>query len=139
MTKSQIWVASFLVIFFILFIIGQITKEDEAQLNTPPGNPMPQSNIASDEISAPDLITRLGCRSCHGGELQGTRMGPALTGLSANWTRDELLNYLRNPNSFMEKARFKKFREEYPGIMMPSFGNVEVKDLGKISDYLLTL
>ena len=29
MTKPQIWVASFLVLFILLFIIGRLTKEEE--------------------------------------------------------------------------------------------------------------
>ncbi len=29
MTKPQIWVASFLVLFIFLFIIGRLTKEEE--------------------------------------------------------------------------------------------------------------
>jgi hypothetical protein len=139
MTKSQIWVAAFLVTFLVLFFLVHLTKEDEAIDNVPPGNPVPQTNISSEELSAPDLISRLGCKSCHGNDLDGTKMGPGLTNVSEYWNRDELINYLRNPNSYMEKERFRKFREEYPGILMPSFGNVEVKDLGRIADYLLGL
>jgi hypothetical protein len=139
MTKSQIWVSAFLVLFLALFLLSRVTEEDNAHENTLPGNPMPQSNIASEELSASDLITRLGCRGCHGSELTGTRMGPKLTGMQEFWSRDELINYLRNPNSFMDRDRFKKYKEDYPGILMPSFGNVEPKDLGKISDYLLNL
>jgi len=139
MTKSQIWVAAFLALFLGLFLLLKLTQEKDASENTPPGNPTPQTSMSSDELSAPDLITRLGCRGCHGNDLAGTRMGPQLTGLKENWSRDELINYLRNPNSYMDRDRFRKFKEEYPGIMMPSFGNVDVKDLGIISEFLLGL
>ncbi len=137
MTKSQIWVAAFLVLFLGLFLLSRLTMEDKATENIKTGNPVPQTDISSDEISAADLITRLGCRGCHGADLSGTRMGPELTGLQEYWKRDELINYLRNPNSYMDKDRFRKFKEEYPGIMMPSFNNVDVKELGKVADYLL--
>jgi len=137
MTKSQIWVASFLVLFLALFFLSRLTMEDNPVENTPPDNPVPQKDISSEEVNAPDLIARLGCKGCHGADLKGTRMGPELTGLKEFWSRDELINYLRNPNSYMDNERFLKFKEDYPGIIMPSFNNVDVKDLGKISDYLL--
>lgn len=139
MTKSQIWVSAFLVLFLALFLLSRLTKEEDAKENTPPGNPMPQTNISSENLSVPDMIGRLGCKGCHGADLEGTKMGPKLTGLEQNWSRDELINYLRNPNSYMDKDRFTKFKEMFPGVMMPSFSNVDVKDLGKIADYLLSL
>ncbi len=139
MTKSQIWVSAFLVLFLALFLLSRLTKEEEVKENTLPVNPMPQTNISSENISVPDMIGRLGCKGCHGAELEGTRMGPQLTGLQQYWSRDELINYLRNPNSYMDKERFAKFKEQFPGVMMPSFNNVDVKDLGKIADYLLSL
>jgi hypothetical protein len=139
MTKSQIWVAAFLILFAILFMMVRLTMVDEDISHTPAGNPVPQTDISSDSVTPANLISRLGCRGCHGAELEGTRMGPALTNMTQYWSRDELISYLRNPNSFMNKDRFRKYQEEYPGILMPSFSNVDVKDLGTIADYLLGL
>jgi hypothetical protein len=137
MTKSQIWVASFLVLFLALFLLSRITRTDEEPRQLPAGNPTPQTDMSAEEISAADIITRQGCRGCHGNELEGTRMGPPLINLTQFWSRDELINYLRNPNSFMDKDRFRKYQQEYPGVIMPSYTNVDVKDLGRIADYLL--
>jgi hypothetical protein len=55
-----------------------------------------------------------------------------------NWTRQELINYLRNPQSYMSSNRFKEFKKKYPNVMMPAFNNIDIKDLGKIADYLLS-
>jgi hypothetical protein len=37
----------------------------------------------------------------------------------------------------MTDDRFKEYRNKYPGQIMPSYGNKDIKDLGKIVDYLL--
>ncbi|MBZ0200806.1 MAG: cytochrome c, partial [Ignavibacteriaceae bacterium] len=84
------------------------------------------------------LIGRLGCSNCHGQNLDGTASGPALVNISQNWNKNELTNYLRSPSSFIDNTRFKAFREKYPNVIMPSFGNVNVQELGKIAEYLLT-
>jgi mono/diheme cytochrome c family protein len=137
MTKSQIWVLSFLIIFFALFLLVRMTRQEE-EVRQMPHETTPQTDMSTGEVTAPELITRFGCRGCHGAELEGSRMGPALADLGQHWNRDELINYLRNPNSYMDKDRFRKYQEQYPGILMPSFSNVDIKDLGRMADYLLT-
>ncbi|MCZ6703139.1 MAG: c-type cytochrome [Ignavibacteria bacterium] len=135
MTKPQIWIASFLVLFILLFILERVTKEEEKFM------PIPTENLTNQpsntNLSAQDLITMFGCTNCHGVGLEGTKQGPALKDISKNFGRGELIGYLRNPASFMGSERFQKYREQYPGVIMPNFGNRDVKDLGKIADYLL--
>ena len=140
MTKPQIWVAAFLALFILLFLLGRVSKNTGLVEDNPTSNPTPQrEEMTQEEVSGADLARRLGCLGCHGTDLKGTRMGPSLIGLSQNWSRDNLINYLRNPNSYMDSDRFKAYKEKYPGIIMPSFNNIDIKDLGRISDYLLTL
>ena len=138
MTKTQIWVAAFLTLFIFLFLLARITKEDDPGNDKVIENPVPQSNMTSEELTGQQLVTRLGCVNCHGTELQGTKMAPAITNLSQFWSRDKLVNYFRNPSSYMDSDRFKAYREKYPATIMPPYNNVDVKDLGKIADYLLT-
>lgn len=137
MTKPQIWIASFLVLFIILFVLGRITKEEEPVKN------IPQTEITSpttsENLSAEELIVNFGCVNCHGSELQGTMQGPALKNLSKYYSRKDLISYLRNPQSFMSSARLGEYREQFPNIMMPNFSNKNIKDLGKLADYLLGL
>ena len=66
-------------------------------------------------------------------------MAPSLHNVKDNWSRDKLINYLRNPSSYMSSDRFKEYQQQYPGVIMPSFGNIEVKELGKVAEYLLGL
>ncbi len=140
MTKPQIWVAAFLILFIILFMIGRLTKEDEMPVKDFSGmNDSPMSQQSSEEMTGEKLVMSFGCINCHGADLAGTNMGPSLKGIKQYWnSRDNLINYLRNPNSFMDSDRFKAYKVKYPNGIMPSYGNKDVKDLGKIADYLLT-
>ncbi|MFO7446003.1 MAG: cytochrome c [Ignavibacteriaceae bacterium] len=139
MTKTQIWLAAFLVLFIFLFLLSRITKDDDTGTGTEVTNPVPQTGMSSGgDSDGVELIRRNGCVSCHGPDLEGTPMAPPLQNLAQYWNRDNLVNYLRNPSSFMDSDRFKAYKEKYPGTIMPPFNNVDVKDLGKIADYLLT-
>lgn len=140
MTKPQIWIATFLALFIFLFVLAKLTQDTETDLTTlPVESPIPQTDMSSENLTTKDLITKLGCITCHGNDLQGTRMGPPLQNISENWSRDKLINYLRNPTSFADTERFKKFEEQYPGMIMPAYNHIEVKELGRIADYLLNL
>lgn len=140
MTKPQIWVAAVLLLFIVLFMLVQITKKEEPLKDfSGMGNAMGEQQSTT-ELTGDKLIQSFGCVNCHGADLAGTNMGPTLIGLKQYWdNRDDLINYLRNPNSYMDKERFKNYKEKYPNGIMPSYGNKDVKDLGKIVDYLLTL
>lgn len=138
MTKPQIWVAAFLLLFIILFMLGRITKEEEPMRDFSSMNNPQITEPTNTELTGEKLIQSFGCINCHGSDLAGTNMGPALNNLKQFWnSRDNLINYLRNPNSFMDGDRFKEYKQKYPNGIMPSYGNKDVKDLGKIADYLL--
>jgi mono/diheme cytochrome c family protein len=140
MTKPQIWVAAFLVVFILLFMLQKLTQEEETtrDLSSSMNNQMMEESTTGSDLSAEELISNFGCTNCHGGNLQGTQMAPALTNLSQYWGKESLLNYLRNPNDFMNQERFIEYKEKYPNQIMPPYGNKDIKDLGKIVDYLLT-
>jgi cytochrome c2 len=139
MTKPQIWVAVFLLLFIVLFMIGRLTKEEEVLKDLSGMNNSSMGEQTTSELTGDKLIQTFGCINCHGADLAGTNMGPSLKGIKEFWSsRDNLINYLRNPNSFMDKDRFKEYKVKYPNGIMPSYGNKDVKDLGKIADYLLT-
>ena len=139
MTKPQIWVAAFLALFILLFLLQRATKQEETKNPNLSTNTVPQSNISSENISGKDLIGRIGCYNCHGNDLAGTSQGPSLIDIKKYWSRDQLINYLRNPNSFMSGDRFQDYKAKYPNVIMPSYTNIDVKDLGKIAEYLLQL
>ena len=137
MSKSQIWIASFLGLFLILFLFSRIFKDDASDAEL-------KNEAYTSEESAPvedpaEALRRNGCMGCHGPALEGTNLAPALTGIKTYWgSREELISYLRNPNSFMDKERFQNYKSKYNSIM-PGYGNLDIKELGKITDYLLSL
>ncbi len=137
MTNAQKWMAAFLGLFLFLFVLGSITKKEDAG-NAVTEKYMEEISQASQEIDGLALIKQTGCITCHGSELQGTKMAPELKDLKKYWTRDALINYLRNPSSYSDDARFDEYRAKYKNIVMPSYRNIDVKDLGKMADYLLT-
>lgn len=139
MTKPQIWVAAFLFVFIVLFMIGRLTKDDNLNQGVPEHQPVPQSDMGAEASTPVDLISRLGCNTCHGADLTGTNMGPSLQNVSDYWNRDNLINYLRSPSAYMDSGRFKEYKKQYPNIIMPPFSQIDVKELGKIADYLLQL
>lgn len=134
MTNAQKWLAAFLGVFLLLFIIGRITKKEESNISQMPGQMSQQQSNDADGLT---LIKQNGCTSCHGAELNGSVSAPALINIKQYWTRDKLINYLRNPSSYSGDSRFNDYRQKYNSIM-PSFDNIDVKGLGKIADYLLT-
>lgn len=139
MTKPQIWVTAVLILFIALFMLARLTKQEEVHKDFSTMGNMPETEQPLAELTGTQLMSNFGCLNCHGSNLEGTPMGPQLTGLSEFWNRDRLINYLRNPNSFMDSDRFKEYKKKYPNMIMPAYGNKDVKDLGKIVDYLLQL
>jgi cytochrome c2 len=140
MTKPQIWVAAFLVLFILLFLLQRATNEPPEETSGPVNSPVSQQDMASNKSMSPaDLIDKLGCKNCHGTELEGTNKAPALRGLKQYWSKSQLTNYLRNPSSYMSSERFKEYERKYPDMVMPSFNNIGVQELGRIAEYLLSL
>ncbi|MCK9210848.1 MAG: cytochrome c [Ignavibacteriaceae bacterium] len=144
MTKTQIWSAAFLGIFVILFFLQKFAgTEYGSSPSMGMGAAMPQKQstetMASSDASGEVLVKQFNCTTCHGVDLQGTNMAPALVGLKSYYDRDKLINYLRNPNAYLEQDRFKEYKDKFKNIVMPAYGNKDVKELGKITDYLLGL
>ncbi len=136
MTKTQIWLGAFVLAFVILFFLQELTTN---KTEHPQGIDMTNNNkMEENSNQAQEIMNQFGCLRCHGNDLKGTALAPSIIGLSSLYSRDEMINYLRNPSSYMEKDRFQAFREKYRTIM-PSFNDKDVKDLGKIVDYLMSL
>jgi cytochrome c2 len=138
MTKPQIWLAAFLFLFILLFLLGRVTRgphEEKRQIS----NPVSQGEMPnqSQDLSPKDMMAKLGCTGCHGVDLAGTVQAPSIIDIRGYWSRDKLINYLRNPESFMDGDRFQVYRQKYPGAIMPSFNNISVQELGKIAEFLL--
>lgn len=134
MTNAQKWVAAFLFLFIVLFALQSVTKNE--------GDTDENYDFYGDnqtvELTGAELFKNNGCVNCHGTDLHGTSSGPSLVAAKEFWKRTELINYLRNPASFGDTERIQKYKHKYSRITMPSFNNLDVKDLGKIADYVLS-
>lgn len=135
MTNAQKWVLAAFIVFIALLVIGRYSQSIEADSVLGYDS---QSNESVEQMDGMELITKTGCTSCHGGDLKGTAMAPSLFEAKNYWTRDKLINYLRNPSSYSGDARFDAYRQKYRALM-PSYNNIDVKQLGVIADYLLHL
>ncbi len=134
MTNAQKWIASFLFIFILLFLLGKETKKENNQsIDIDEFN-----KETTTEQSISQIIDNVGCNRCHGDNLQGTKLAPSLVNVGVNWNRAELINYLRNPDSYGNDERFIEYKKKYK-IPMTPFSSVDVKILGKIADYVLEL
>jgi cytochrome c2 len=120
-----------------LFILQKVTKKEESPPQMPTSNLNDQT--MGENLTGAELFANFRCTSCHGNDYKGTQKGPALTVLGEHYSREDLIAYLRNPKSFMDSERLKAYREQFPGIIMPSYSNKDVKELGKIADFLLGL
>ena len=129
MTNSQKWIAVFLGLFIALLILTYITEPAEEQNSY---------NYAEEEITGEKIYADLQCANCHGKNGEGTELGPALENISRNWSKTELINYLRNPSDFANKENIRKLKKQFSRSVMPGFEQTEVKKLGKLADYLLT-
>ena len=138
MTNAQKWVFIFLVIFMALFALSKLTEKEDSYIETNEYYEESQTEPAqvNDGLA---LIRRTGCVSCHGSNLEGSNVGPSLQNIAQYWSRDGLINYLRNPSSYEGGERFKNYKAIYSNVVMPPYDNVDVKDLGKMAEYILSL
>ena len=138
MTNAQKWVAAFLFFFLVLFVISKVTKKEDNYFEETQ-NYETKTEEPAQEISGLKLISRVGCTNCHGTDLKGTNLAPDLHGIQEYWpTKEALINYLKNPQSYSRDERFEEYKKQYR-TMMPAFNNVDVKDLEKIADHILSL
>lgn len=134
MTNAQKWVAAFLFLFIFLFFLSRVTQTTDS----PSKDIEVFNNEANTEESISEIIANVGCNKCHGDDLKGTKLAPSLINVDEHWSRTELINYLRNPDSYGNDKRFTEYKKKYK-IPMTSFSDVDVKTLEKIADYVLQL
>lgn len=86
-----------------------------------------------------ELWVLQGCITCHGKDGQGTPIAPSLRGVQAHWTRESLLEYLRNPPAYIQKdARLKEQKKGY-SQNMPVYGMLPQAHLDALADHVLGL
>jgi cytochrome c553 len=137
MTKAQIWIAVFLGLFVILFVVQRALKTD-APAQSPSTQMSMQSQPASSEVTGESLIGEMGCVNCHGNDLGGTAMAPSLHNLASVYTKEQLVAYLQDPSSQANSDRYQVMKGKYSGTM-PSFKSHDVHELEKVADVILSI
>lgn len=135
MTNAQKWVAAFLMLFLLLFALEKLTEKKPSMVTMPE---VIEKNISGENVDVVTIMNRLRCTSCHGSDFKGTANGPSIIGVKKYWTKDGLVNYLRNPMSYSKGERFDSYKIKYKSFM-PSFEQTDSKTLGKIAEYVLQL
>ncbi len=134
MTNAQKWVLLFFALFIVFLIVTYFSNKEEETYS----NKYNQEAPAESGESGLSIYQSAGCASCHGENLQGTQSGPALVKLSENWTKRELVSFLRNPDDFSKNERITKYKEKFGNSFMPSFNSIDAQKLGKLAEYLLS-
>ena len=79
----------------------------------------------------------LGCAKCHGDAREGKRSGPPLVKIEDHWDEEGLMQYLRDPKTFVEaNPRLSYMGEQYP-IVMPPFANTDEEQLRALAVFIL--
>lgn len=138
MTNAQKWMAAFLVMFLLLFFVYQLTENGNNSNKDENFYNINKFEQTSENENSAVLVKKFGCINCHGNNLRGTQKGPDLIIAKKYWTKNDLINYLRNPASYGKGERFVEYLKKYK-VNMRSYNNVDVKTLGKIAAYIINL
>lgn len=83
------------------------------------------------------LYTSQGCGACHGASAQGGMLGPALAGMAAHWTREDLAAFLADPESAVQRSeRLAAQKAAYP-MPMPGVPKLGEPERLALADWLL--
>jgi cytochrome c551/c552 len=83
------------------------------------------------------LYVDLGCAKCHGTQREGQRNGPPLTNLTDRWNHESLVEFLQDPQGFIDRKPSLAYRFEKYAIAMHAFGTTPEPDLHKLAGWLL--
>jgi nitric oxide reductase subunit C len=79
------------------------------------------------QVSAPDLVQRLGCLACHSLQGRGGKEGAALDQIGARLSPKDLQASLSQP------------RSRHPQAKMPSYAHLRPREMQSLVDYLASL
>jgi len=109
------------------------------------GRPTPPPGLDELQLAGWQAYIDLNCASCHGDHREGQRSGPALVGLAKNWTADQLVSYLIDPDAVVRANPRLAYKAEKYAIGMPSAsakspgygGKARAEKLRALAEYIL--
>ena len=135
MMRRARFIAGFLVLGGVAFATGCGGQ--------PP--PTPPAGLNEVQTAGWRAYADLNCASCHGGNREGQRSGPALAGLAEHWTADQLVDYLTDPDAVVMATPRLAYKAENYSIGMPSASakspgyaaKARAEKLNALAEYLL--
>ena len=86
-----------------------------------------------------EVYSAQGCGTCHAPDGAGTMLGPSLRGKSSHWTREKMVEYLRNPQAFAEKdPRLAEQARRY-ALPMTRFDKLTAEEIDAVAEHVLSL
>ncbi|MEO0651221.1 MAG: c-type cytochrome [Planctomycetota bacterium] len=100
-----------------------------------------QTGLATADLErAKELYESNNCWTCHGRDGVGAVGGPELEGLAAHWTREDLADFLKDPDAWVQKdERVAGLADQYPVKMVRPITPLAPNDRLRLADWLLTL
>ena len=96
------------------------------------------ASTSADAHPGRQVLDELGCASCHGARLDGTRTAPPLADLESHWQADALVAYLQSPAQVARATPNIAYRNERYPLQMPSFGHVDEAKLRQLAEFLMS-
>jgi len=89
--------------------------------------------------SGAEIYRLQNCANCHGDRGEGTSRGTALRELGLHWTRDDLADFLADPDVVLTRdARLQAQRRPFSGAMS-RYDNLTQDERERLAEYLLGL
>lgn len=89
--------------------------------------------------TGPEVFRLQGCITCHGLDGHGTNMAPDLRGVARHWTREQLIEYFKNPPEYIRKDdRLREQKKRY-SLNMPLYGLLRQEELENVADHVLSI
>lgn len=96
--------------------------------------PTPPPGLNEVQLSGWRVYVDLECAVCHGENREGKRSAPPITNISENWTADQLVSYLTDPNAMVKSNPRLAYRAEKYAIGMPKVSGKAPGYAGKTSE-----
>lgn len=83
------------------------------------------------------LFSAQGCVTCHGAQGEGSALAPTLRGAKSRWKRDDLIEYLKDPQRYAaQDPRLASQGGNY-SLAMPTYGMLAPADLEQLAEFVL--